>query len=81
MGKAASRARDAGSRVFSLGEAAAVVPRPLQDKATTPAKAPVSWLGPLISILPGQLIASALARPLGIDIDGQHSLTKISQAL
>jgi glutamine---fructose-6-phosphate transaminase (isomerizing) len=76
--QAASRARGVGSRVIALGEAAAEVPADF--RIATP-QAPVTWLGPLISILPGQLIAWALARRLGIDIDGEQSLTKISQAL
>ncbi len=76
--QAASRARAAGSRVIAFGEAATEVPADF--RLATP-RARLAWLGPLISILPGQLIAWALARRLGIDIDREQALAKISRAL
>jgi len=77
--EAAARARAAGATLIASGSAAATiegaaysipVPRP-----------PISLLGPLLSVAPGQLLAWALARAKGLDPDRPSGLSKITLAL
>ncbi len=39
------------------------------------------WLAPIGLIVPGQLVAEALARKLGIDPDNPRGLTKVTQTV
>ena len=40
--------------------------------------APLAWLGPLLSIVPGQLFAAALAGARGLDPDRPRGLAKVT---
>lgn len=75
---AAKRARAAGATLVASGNAAAeiegaayVVPVP---------DAPTPLLSPLLSIVPGQLFAAALANARGLDSDHPEGLTKVTLA-
>jgi glucosamine--fructose-6-phosphate aminotransferase (isomerizing) len=78
VAEAVKRAREAGAPVVATGAAAAKL-----DGATftlaTPA-APDPLLSPLLSILPGQLFARALAHAKGIDPGAPRHLRKITSA-
>jgi glucosamine--fructose-6-phosphate aminotransferase (isomerizing) len=76
--EAAERVRAAGATLVASGEAAASlagaayalpVPRP-----------PEPLLSPLLSVVPGQLFASALARARGLDADHPVGLSKVTLA-
>jgi glucosamine--fructose-6-phosphate aminotransferase (isomerizing) len=76
--EAAERVRAAGATLVASGDAAEVlsgaayslpVPRP-----------PVPLLSPLLSVVPGQLFASALARARGLDADHPVGLSKVTLA-
>jgi glucosamine--fructose-6-phosphate aminotransferase (isomerizing) len=76
--EAASRALDAGAMVVASGSAADriagasyVLPVP---------KPPLPVLAPLLSVVPGQLFAWALARAKGLDPDQPRGLTKVTLA-
>jgi len=76
--EAVARVRDFGSTVVASGNAAAaiadvdyVLPVPEPD---------IPLLSPLLSVVPGQLFASALARAKGFDPDRPHGLSKITLA-
>ena len=71
-----ARAREAGALIVASGNAA----RALGESAhvlETP-KAPLPVLAPLLSVLPGQLFASALARAKGLDADEPAHLSKVT---
>lgn len=76
--EAASRAREAGAAVVASGSAA--------DKIAGAAYSlPVPnagdrLLAPLLSIVPGQLFAAALAKAKGLDADRPDGLTKVTLA-
>jgi glucosamine--fructose-6-phosphate aminotransferase (isomerizing) len=75
---AAARVRAAGATLVAAGDAAAAV----EGAAYTlpvPA-APMPLLAPLLSVLPGQLFAWALARAKGLDPDRPAGLTKVTLA-
>jgi glucosamine--fructose-6-phosphate aminotransferase (isomerizing) len=76
--EAARRAREAGATLVASGSAAAqiegaayILPAP---------KAPDLLLTPLLSVVPGQLVANALAQAKGLDADRPVGLTKVTLA-
>jgi glutamine---fructose-6-phosphate transaminase (isomerizing) len=76
--EAASRTREMGASLVASGTAAErikgaafTVPVPMPDPAL---------LSPLLSVVPGQLFASALARARGLDPDAPHGLAKVTLA-
>jgi glucosamine--fructose-6-phosphate aminotransferase (isomerizing) len=76
--EAVSRARDAGATVIASGSAAERVPG---AEFVLPVPAPgVPLLSPLLSVVPGQLFAWALARAKGLDPDRPHGLSKVTLA-
>jgi glucosamine--fructose-6-phosphate aminotransferase (isomerizing) len=76
--EAARRAREAGATIVASGSAAAQIEGAAY---TLPApRAPDLLLTPLLSVVPGQLVASALARAKGLDADRPVGLTKVTLA-
>ena len=76
--EAARRAREAGATLVASGSAAAQIEGAAY---TLPApKAPNLLLTPLLSVVPGQLVANALARAKGLDPDRPIGLTKVTLA-
>ncbi len=76
--EAAARAQNAGATVIASGNAAGAVvdaayALPVPD-------APSSLLAPLLSVIPGQLFAWALARTKGLDPDEPRGLSKVTLA-
>ena len=77
--EAAARARAAGATLVASGSAAGAIEGAAY---TVPVpKPPVSLLGPLLSVAPGQLLAWALASAKGLDPDRPIGLTKVTLAL
>jgi glutamine---fructose-6-phosphate transaminase (isomerizing) len=76
--EATDRARASGSAVVASGNAAAMV-RGAAITLPVPA-APLSVLSPLLSIVPGQLVAGALATIRGLDPDRPEGLHKVTLA-
>jgi len=76
--EAAERVRAAGATLVATGDAA----EKLSGAAyTLPVpKPPVPLLSPLLSVVPGQLFASALARARGLDPDHPVGLSKVTLA-
>jgi len=75
---AANRLHEAGATVVASGNAAAeiegaayVLPVP---------EAPHAILSPLLSVVPGQLFAGALAHAKGLDADYPVGLSKVTRA-
>jgi glucosamine--fructose-6-phosphate aminotransferase (isomerizing) len=76
--EAAARARAAGATLVASGSAAAAV---TAADYVLPVPSPRSpLLSPLLSVVPGQLFACALARAKGLDPDQPRGLTKITLA-
>jgi glucosamine--fructose-6-phosphate aminotransferase (isomerizing) len=76
--EAAARAREAGATVIASGSAAgAVVGAAYSLPVPTP---PSLVLTPLLSVVPGQLFAWALARTKGLDPDEPRGLSKVTLA-
>jgi glucosamine--fructose-6-phosphate aminotransferase (isomerizing) len=76
--EAAARATQAGATVIASGSAAdAVVGAPYALPVPDP---PSSLLSPLLSVIPGQLFAWALARAKGLDPDEPRGLSKVTLA-
>ena len=76
--EAASRTREMGASLVASGTAAErikgaafTVPVPMPEPAL---------LSPLLSVVPGQLFASALSRARGLDPDAPHGLAKVTLA-
>jgi glucosamine--fructose-6-phosphate aminotransferase (isomerizing) len=74
----ARRARDAGAALIASGNAAdalsdAAYKLPLPNLGSR-------LLGPLLSVVPGQLFAWALARARGLDPDRPRGLSKVTLA-
>jgi glucosamine--fructose-6-phosphate aminotransferase (isomerizing) len=76
--EAATRTREMGASLVASGTAAErikgaafTVPVPLPEPAL---------LSPILSVVPGQLFASALARARGLDPDAPHGLAKVTLA-
>ncbi len=75
---AAARVREAGATVVASGNAASeIADAAFQLPVPEP---PVPLLAPLLSVVPGQLFAAALARAKGLDADNPARLTKITRA-
>ena len=75
---AVTRAREVGALVVASGAAAGRI-EGAHHLLPTPA-APLDVLSPLLSVLPGQLFASALARAKGLDPDRPTHLSKVTLA-
>jgi glucosamine--fructose-6-phosphate aminotransferase (isomerizing) len=76
---AAARAQGAGAALIASGPAAASIPG---ADFTVPVPAPsVTLLSPLLSVVPGQLLAWALAQAKGLDPDRPAGLSKVTRAL
>jgi glutamine---fructose-6-phosphate transaminase (isomerizing) len=60
-----------GTAAAQIKGAAYTVPVPAPDPPL---------LSPLLSVIPGQLFAAALARARGLDADAPHGLAKITLA-
>ena len=76
--EAAARVREMGATLVASGTAAARI-----DGAAyrVPVPTPsLSLLSPLLSVIPGQLFAWALARTRGLDADAPHGLAKVTLA-
>ena len=76
--EAAERARETGATLIASGAAADAIPDaayrlPLPDLGSR-------LLGPLLSVVPGQLFAWALARSRGLDPDSPRGLSKVTLA-
>jgi glutamine---fructose-6-phosphate transaminase (isomerizing) len=76
--EASARVRSAGAAIVASGNAAADVEDPAYMLAVPEAPLPV--LAPLLSVLPGQLFAGALARAKGLDPDRPAGLSKVTFA-
>jgi len=75
---AAARARKAGATVIASGNAAESVAG--ADYVLQVPKPPSPLLAPLLSVVPGQLFAWALARTKGLDPDEPRGLSKVTLA-
>jgi glucosamine--fructose-6-phosphate aminotransferase (isomerizing) len=76
--EAAARVRGAGATVVASGSAAAEV-EGAEYRLPVP-EAPIPLLSPLLSVVPGQLFAAALAEAKGLDPDRPERLTKVTLA-
>jgi glucosamine--fructose-6-phosphate aminotransferase (isomerizing) len=76
--EAAARARQAGATLLASGSAAGRVEG--AEFALPSSEAPLPLLGPLLSVVPGQLFAWALARAKGLDPDRPNGLEKVTLA-
>jgi glucosamine--fructose-6-phosphate aminotransferase (isomerizing) len=76
--EAAARVRAAGATLIATGSAAERIPD-AEFRLPTP-EPPSPILAPLLSVVPGQLFAWALARAKGLDPDRPRGLTKVTLA-
>jgi glucosamine--fructose-6-phosphate aminotransferase (isomerizing) len=76
--EAVSRATEAGATLIASGTAAAAVEG--ADYSLPAGDPPSPLLAPLLSVVPGQLFAWALARTKGLDADEPRGLSKITFA-
>jgi glucosamine--fructose-6-phosphate aminotransferase (isomerizing) len=76
--EAAERVRAAGATLVASGDAAEMLSGAAYTLAVP--KPPTPLLSPLLSIAPGQLFASALARARGLDPDHPVGLSKVTLA-
>jgi glucosamine--fructose-6-phosphate aminotransferase (isomerizing) len=76
--EAVERAREAGATIVASGNAAEAIPGAQYVLASPPASSPL--LAPLLSIVPGQIFAGALARARGLDPDAPRGLQKVTLA-
>jgi len=76
--EAAARARTAGATLIASGSRAAAIKGAEYVLPTPEPASPL--LGPLLSIVPGQLFAWAVARAKGLDPDAPRGLTKVTLA-
>jgi glucosamine--fructose-6-phosphate aminotransferase (isomerizing) len=77
--EAAARARAAGATLVASGPAAgAIAGAAFSVPVPTPA---LTALSPLLSVVPGQLFAWALAQAKGLDPDRPNGLSKVTRAL
>jgi len=76
--EAVERAREAGATVVASGNAAEAIAGADYVLPSPPTPSPL--LAPLLSILPGQLFAGALARARGLDPDTPRGLQKVTLA-
>jgi glutamine---fructose-6-phosphate transaminase (isomerizing) len=75
---AAARARAAGATLLVSGTGAAAIPD--GDYYIPVPKPSLSVLAPLVSVVPGQVLAWALAHAKGLDPDRPNGLTKVTLA-
>ncbi len=75
---AAARAHAAGAMLVASGSAAGEI-KGARYALPVP-KAPLPLLAPLLSVVPGQLFAAALARAKGLDADRPTGLSKVTMA-
>ena len=75
---AAARIREAGATVVASGNAANEIQGAAYSLPVPEAAHPI--LAPLLSVVPGQLFAGALARAKGLDADNPVGLTKVTRA-
>jgi glucosamine--fructose-6-phosphate aminotransferase (isomerizing) len=76
--EAAARARAAGATLVASGSATGAVSEPDYVLPVPEPRSPL--LSPLLSVVPGQLFACALARARGFDADQPRGLTKVTLA-
>jgi glucosamine--fructose-6-phosphate aminotransferase (isomerizing) len=76
--EAVGRAAETGATLVASGDAADLVPRPAHVLAVP--RAPHPLLSPLLSVVPGQLFAWALALAKGLDPDSPRGLSKVTLA-
>ena len=76
--EAAHRSREAGATLIASGAAAGLIPHAAYRLALPNLGS--SLLGPLLSVVPGQLFAWALARAKGLDPDRPRGLSKVTLA-
>ena len=76
--EAIARAREAGATIIASGDAAESIPGAEYVLPSPRAASPL--LAPLVSIVPGQLFAWALARARGLDPDAPRGLSKVTLA-
>jgi glucosamine--fructose-6-phosphate aminotransferase (isomerizing) len=76
--EAVERAREAGATIVASGSAAEAITSANYTLVSPPAPSPL--LGPLFSVVPGQLFAWALARARGLDPDAPRGLSKVTLA-
>ena len=76
--EAVERAREAGATIVASGSAADAIPGAQYALPSPPTSSPL--LAPLLSIVPGQLFAGALARARGLDPDTPRGLSKVTLA-
>jgi glucosamine--fructose-6-phosphate aminotransferase (isomerizing) len=76
---AAARVRRAGATIVASGNAAGEIEGAAFSLPVPEAPRPL--LAPLLSVLPGQLFAAALARAKGLDADSPAGLSKVTRAL
>jgi glutamine---fructose-6-phosphate transaminase (isomerizing) len=77
--EAAARARSAGATVIASGTAAAEIADAAYSVPVP--KPPLALLAPLLSVVPGQVLAWALAKAKGLDPDRPNGLSKVTLAL
>jgi glutamine---fructose-6-phosphate transaminase (isomerizing) len=77
--EAAARAREAGATLIASGVAAAEIAGAAHTLPVPPP--PLTLLTPLLSVVPGQLLAWALAQAKGLDPDRPIGLSKVTLAL
>jgi glucosamine--fructose-6-phosphate aminotransferase (isomerizing) len=75
---AAARVREAGATIVASGNAADEI-RGAAYSLPVP-EPPEPILAPLLSVVPGQLFACALARAKGLDPDSPVGLSKVTRA-
>jgi glucosamine--fructose-6-phosphate aminotransferase (isomerizing) len=75
----AARVREMGATLIASGPAAAAI-ADAQYRLPVPAP-PSPLLAPLLSVVPGQLFAGAVARAKGLDPDRPRGLSKVTLAL
>ena len=76
--EAAARIREAGATLIASGPAAAAIP---DAQYCLPVPTPPNpLLAPLLSVVPGQLFAGAVARAKGLDPDRPRGLSKVTMA-
>jgi glutamine---fructose-6-phosphate transaminase (isomerizing) len=75
---AAARVREAGATVVASGNAAVEIEGAAYALPVPEAPNPI--LAPLLSVVPGQLFAAALAHAKGLDADRPVGLTKVTRA-
>jgi len=76
--EASARVREAGATIVASGNAAAAIDG--ADYVLPLPEPPLPVLAPLLSVVPGQLFASALARAKGLDPDAPRGLSKVTLA-